>query len=719
MQNDQLQLDRTAQLLIVEYKRAHGSPPTYDTNWQIVWDAKVDRIELNAGAKPSIARVWFPSLRWHESHGLAWCDRIRIRTADPDPAAWTIIFSGFITSYLSSFSGGSDKGGSFEHNAVLCKDHRWLLSVSTPFYGMAARGPDDYVNYGTPTQEPKHTTSYTELTGRRTIFNEAGSPNRDPDLLDVLGDDNETVLCQTPIFSAPYLAVDWTARQMIEYILSPLNNTAYDLFPIADPGELIGLDHTSFDQTPSSISIDQLSPLLAVAKICDNIGMSFREDYDAAGNPTLTFYKPGSPSAYSRSESDPVILHTLHAPAVGDSISAAVSQGKKMLWAMDLAEDIAAVVNSPVGLGAPDRFEITAELVPAWKDADLSPDTSESNANLFFYDADIQDMTDPNAKTYYKYYHPRGSAFARDVGRRWALNESGRYTTTSYDRGVPFNFASAVDAGYILDPQTGNRLYGPFDRQLLDPLTLQADSLNPVPIKVEFSFDGGITWQSIPAAISSLSAEAGIYVDEANLAELADQSAAVISGGTLDGIPLNLYTSLADDKLNSRSYKAGQWKTRVRVTASLQMDQRLVRWALPTANSGSAFEQVACYSMADKYGLMHRCQSSTYYGGDLDAWSINPTPTFDAHLNAIRDANEDMSICGSFTLERLWLGDGSGALPFKVGDSISAITGREYDLSASVGGTKIYPEICQIIFLPETQKTQLITRDLRFAQVTM
>ena len=719
MQNDQLQLDRTAQFLVVEFKRAHGSPPTYDNDWQIVWDAKVDRIELNPGAKPSIARVWFPSLRWHESHDLVWSDRIRIRTADPALASQTIIFSGFVTSYNSSFSGGTEKGGSFEHNAVTCKDHRWLLSVSTPFYGMVARGPDDYANYGTPEQEPKQSTSYTELTGRRTIFNQAGSPNRDPDLLDVLGDDDETVLCQTPIFCAPHLAVDWTARQMIEYILSPLNNTVYDLLPIADPATLTGLDHRDFDQVISSVNIDGLSPVAAIDRVAKNIGFSFREDYDVAGNPTLTFYKPGSATASSRSDSEPVILHTLHAPAVGESIAGAISQGEKMLWAMDLAEDISAVINSPVGLGAPDRFEITAELVPAWKDTDLVPDTSEAGANLFFYESDLQDMTDPNSKTYYKKYHPRGSEFSRDAGRRWALNESGRYSPAPYDRGVPFDFASAIDPDYILDKETGNRLYAPFDRQLLEPLTFQKDSLSPVPIKVEFSFDSGQTWQAIPAALSSLPSEAGLYIDEANLAELADESESVISGGDLDGIPLNLYTSLADDKLNSRSYKTGQWKTRLRVTASLQLDQRLIRRATPTSSSGSLFAQVACYSLADKYGLMHRCESSTYHGSDLPAWNVNPTPAFDAHLAALRAANEDMSICGSFTLERLWLGDGSGDLPFKVGDSVSSITGRNYNLSASFGRTEVYPEICQIVFLPETQKTQLITRDLRFAQVTL
>jgi len=725
--DDAKQLDRTAQFLITEVKRAYGSsPPTYDNDWQIVWDAKVDRIELNPGPRPSVARLWFPSLRWHQSHDLKWCDRVRIRTAEPAAEDRTIIYSGFVVSYLSSFSGGTDKGGSFERCSVVCKDHRWLLSVSQPLYGILARGPDDYVNYGTPSQAPKQATSYTFLSGRRAVFNEHGRANRDPDLLDVQDTDaDSTHLCDTPIFSAPYLAVDWTARQMIEYILSPANNPIYDIMPISNPAAMIGLDHPDLAATPSSVDIDRLSPLAAIDKVAKSVGMSFREAYDPDGNATLIFYKPGSASGYSRSATEPVILHTLHAPAEGEAISSAVSQGKYMLWSMDLAEDITSVINAPLGLAPPDRFEITAELVPAWLDSDFDPDTSESNANLYFYEADLQEMTDPNSKDYYKYYHPRGSSFARDVGRRWALNESGRYTGGSYDRGVPFDFSAganpAIDPEYILEQDSAGRQYrryAPFDRQLLDPLTLQAGSLNPVPIKVEFSFDGGTTWQVIPAAISSLSAEAGLYIDEPNLAELSDQAQATISGGDLDDVPLNFFTSLADDKVNSRSYKLGQWKTRVRVTASIQMDQRLARQAAPSANSGSAFDQAACYNLTDKYGLMARCQSSVYHGSGLYAWNTNPAAKFDNHLAALRDANEDMSICGSFTLERLWLGDGAGAMPFQLGDSISSITGRNYDLSASFGQAKVYPEICQIIFLPETQKTQLITRDLRFAQVT-
>ena len=66
-----------------------------------------------------------------------------------------------------------------------------------------------------------------------------------------------------------------------------------------------------------------------------------------------------------------------------------------------------------------------------------------------------------------------------------------------------------------------------------------------------------------------------------------------------------------------------------------------------------------------------------------------------------------------------WLGDGRSFPDFVLGDCIEKITGREYPLSATFGKTKIYPEIIQIIYLPEVQRQKLITRDLRYAEVVL
>jgi len=435
-----------------------------------------------------------------------------------------------------------------------------------------------------------------------------------------------------------------------------------------------------------------------------------------------------------------------------------------MLWSMTLAEDIAAVVNNPWGAGAPHRFELTAELAPGWIDDDLDPDTSDDYTHLFYTEAQIQEMTDPDAEVFYNLYHPRGSGFLRDVGRKWVLNETGRYSVapqwaagknyragdmvyrlgstyrctvshastgntappdnrfwvsaSHYDRGTPFDFSSYVPKQYSLN-SNGKRAFAPFPRQLLPCLTVARDSEHSAGILVEFSFDGGTTWQVIPASISSLKDECGIYIAEPNLAEMVDENNGTISSGLLSGGELNYWTRLCADKLDELSFKDEEWKTRVRVTASVQLDQRLARQADLTTASGSPFRQTRVYDFSQQYHLAERTSSSRYAAGSLASMDADDTDWFDKHLNAIRQANQDMSISGQFTLERLWLGDGSGSPDFKMGDCIEQITGREYNLSTTFGGAVVYPEIIKIIYMPDRQQMKLITRDLRFAEVTL
>lgn len=49
----------------------------------------------------------------------------------------------------------------------------------------------------------------------------------------------------------------------------------------------------------------------------------------------------------------------------------------------------------------------------------------------------------------------------------------------------------------------------------------------------------------------------------------------------------------------------------------------------------------------------------------------------------------------------------------------TGITGRAVSLATNLGAQEIYPEIVQIIYLPQTQQTRLITRDLRYAEVVL
>jgi hypothetical protein len=273
-------------------------------------------------------------------------------------------------------------------------------------------------------------------------------------------------------------------------------------------------------------------------------------------------------------------------------------------------------------------------------------------------------------------------------------------------------------------------LYGLYPRTLLECLTKDKENNNTVGILVEFSFDGGATWEFIPCAIANLDGEAGIQIIEPNLAEITPKTGGTIqdeNAPEMAGVNLNLWTSLVRDKLHytggepEKGFKEGDWKTRVRVTACVQMDQRLRFAASPTAASGSPLRHVAVYDWSDRYTRQTRTESSTFYESDLPARQVDDLDTLAAHLDAVRYANEDMSVTGNFQLDRLWI-DAADAPTFRIGDGVSKISGRNLSLYAArfqegenPEPEGVYPEIAQITYDIERQTQWIITRDLRLS----
>ncbi len=760
---DAKSLDRKAQDLVVDIRYAYDSPPVYTTRWTTLWSAKVDRVVINGSAAPSSATVWFPQERW-DGQPVKHGDMIRIRTMEPKRQERTILFVGYITSYHRDYSGGTDKASAYERNTFTALDHRWLLSVTSPIYSQFLLGPDNYTDYGTSSQAVIFD-SCIFASGRRTIFNADGKPNSDSSYYVNSKDAN------VPIFTASEDAWYWTAKDMLRYCLCMHNIRAFAYLPITNPETLLGLDHSDWDIVLYHITVEGLNLIEATDLICKNIGWGFREDYYNDGWVAFSFYKKASAYVYARGGT--TIRHQLCAPALGSNIKTYIDDGEKMLWAMQHDHDISEVVNNPWGLGSIDKFELTTELVPAWLDDDMEPDISSENANLYRTDAQLQDETDPNNLTFFRYYHPRGAEFRRTIGRKWTLNESGKYSVAprwvqgkryaagdissngsstfkaiiphiatienqpaspgfwakllgnGYDRGAPFDFSLHVPPVYSTD-YWGDKNFGAFKRQLLPALSVDPDSLNSIGIKVEFSFDGGDTWQIIPATISALGDECGIYIDEPNLAELVDVNEGSLTGEKLSGVQLNYFTSLTYDKVTPSPsdpaktliFKEGEWKTRVRVTASIQLDQRLARQTNPSTIAGSPFYQSRIYDFSSnkKYGIARRTASSEESGPTYD---YDTTDWLDYHLTDIREANQDPTISGYFTLERLWLGDGDGEPAFMIGDAIERITGREYNFADRFGDITMLPEIIQIVYFPDKQKMKLITRDLRFSETVI
>lgn len=705
-------LSRTAPALWCYYKPISSNPLGVSDEFIPLFDAHVNRISIKPSEEFSTAVISLLGYRWDAATPVKLGDKVFIVSTEPtsgdesNGSTPTPVFSGFFVKRGRNFSGGSEQGGAYEENTLTLYDHRYLLHTTNRIYGQVTLGYSD----DTGTTSPNYIAgSYTHLYGRRAIFNPEGKGNRH-DTEVTISIDGETS-CDMPVFCTPKRSNSyWTARHMIRYLLSPVYNPVRALFPLGDPANLTGLDNDIFDRTINNVTVEGLSTIQAVALICRQIGAGFREQYDSAGNATLIFYRHNSASSPTRSGSEP-ILHTLHAPAVGENLTDTVAANHKLLWSASIDEDTTSVVNSPIILGAPLRVEFTSELSPGWLDSHLVPDTSDSNANLFFSDADLQQMDSIGDYSFFDKYHAAGDNFQRTTARRWRLNETEMYGD-AYDR-PGFKWTEIVDSEYITD--SSGKAYGaPFGRTFLPCLTDSAmDS-----IKVEFSLDGGTTWQAIPAAITNITDgdEAGILIEQPNLSEMIDQSNGTISGGTLDGVELNYWTSLCDDKLNSRSFKDNEWKTRVRITASVQLDTRL--FALPGAidYNGTPFPQVEIYDLSPRFKLDIIDDSSDYSSGSTTIDRDDRT-AIQNYGDVVRLANQDLAIAGRFVLERMYLGDGSGEAVFQPGDSIDRITGRDYLLTSSQSETPVYPEIIQIDYDCLKNLTTLLTRDLRYAAV--
>jgi hypothetical protein len=721
---DQNNLMRLAKYCTVEYRQCSRDGIVGD--WAALTNAKVISITLGQGSHYNQAEIELSDTRWNASRGVSWGYNIRCRYNN------TVLFAGFVVDFPSGYStavadDAANPPEAKEYVKMSCLDYRWLYNRCSPVYGQAARGIDDYNPDGSKKEEA------TFMRGRRCVFNPSGFYNMDDNAVSF----TSSVWPFYPYNFTSYVFSDavkksasgspWTAGKAINLLLSPIYNRIPAILVISDPLSLPGLTHADFDTVLDNVIADGLSVVDAVDLICDNIGWTFREQYTTSG-PVWVFYKPGmatgSTRVYTESGYNPCVQHTLHTPAVGENLGAAdgavKEDGAKLVCALDLKEDIRPVVNEPWGLAAPHQVEISAELVPAWEDDDLHLPAS-GTTGLFYTESDLAVETNPNGLDFFKYHHAQGSTFLQDVGRKWALNESGKYTGGGYDRGPVFDFTSVgIDDDYIRDDPTiaypdGKRLYGPFKRAFKPCLTFDKDSLNPADIRLEWSCDGGTSWQELVCPRDILDGEAAIRLTIPNLAEIVDIDRGTITGGDYNGQEINFFTSLADDKHNSRAFKDGEWNTRVRITATIQMDQRDVYYPA-TVYNGSPFKQAQVFDFADRYTTQQRCSSSTYYGGALPAWNTNEYAKLSAQMELIRKANEDMAIHGRCVLDRLWI-DGTNLPDIMLGDCVTSLTGRNYPLGQTLGSRTVYPEIVEIQYLIQSQKQVLLLRDPRLSIV--
>lgn len=197
-----------------------------------------------------------------------------------------------------------------------------------------------------------------------------------------------------------------------------------------------------------------------------------------------------------------------------------------------LDESFGPVVNEVTLRGAPVKYEATVELVPGWAlDSWWDVDPADPDA----VDTAVARI---GSDEWRARYDSDGADFLAGgywpVGRLWGLNTTGAWS--DYGRpwsGHPFHGTSEAPGAYALfdlaDVQAGEVQDGPgvFVRGLscprrrpFEPCVSRLSELSPRPPVVEASFDGGASWQLLPAQPRILRHDARVYFEVTSLADV-------------------------------------------------------------------------------------------------------------------------------------------------------------------------------------------------------
>lgn len=215
-----------------------------------------------------------------------------------------------------------------------------------------------------------------------------------------------------------------------------------------------------------------------------------------------------------------------------------------------------------VVLGRPRESVVTVPLWPGWlpqPQLDNVPPAGRAAAKAAaLTPAQVLALSgDPDEHEWLRRHHARGAEFRAHwaIARYWVLNEDGAFGS-AYDRHAPFDAYARFDFAALLE---GAPLAGAFwsgRPRRFRPIPNGPLGLTPGCITVRLSFDAGATWTTLPRGYRVLADRCGLWFDVDNPLEITPANA--------DPAVQNLWYALIDQSL------------RIRVTASVESDERLL-----------------------------------------------------------------------------------------------------------------------------------------------
>lgn len=370
---------------------------------------------------------------------------------------------------------------------------------------------------------------------------------------------------------------------------------------------------------------------------------------------------------------------------------------------MAIQADYRDVITAPIGYGDIRRHEITADLVPGWRpDANVD---RPANVNAAIAASEVHiNSTTPQTDAWFQKYHNCGSSFSAyaNVGRRWVLNETGRYASADYARATgyyvsskysPWNpsACSIVERTYVngewtQQPAEWTRHPRPFQN------CFSADAADrSLGIVVEVSFDSGVRWERIACTV--LASEAGIYIDVDDLTQLV----------SVYDTTMHWWKAMCKDQ------------ARVRVTAVVESDRALT---IVGSASKPAINHAAArfYDWSEQFKSNYRASANSIFApGGVQATEHqtiecrDDSPLMDQWLASLSELNASRQLPGSFSIP--WL----ECTRYRVGDCVPLIRGAVTLEGSASGGVRRPPDIVSIVY--SNTSTQLILEDPNMADL--
>ena len=322
--------------------------------------------------------------------------------------------------------------------------------------------------------------------------------------------------------------------------------------------------------------------------------------------------------------------------------------------------DYARIVNAPVVIGDVKAYEMTVPLVPGWLptanlDNVSAPDRAAAKALAITPEqvVELGDQVGPDG--WFKKYHRDGSEFPQNryVGRRWVLNEDGRFDGATYNRNAPFDTYLPFDFSTVAGSGITRRgLWSRRTRPFGPTITRTALGAR-FGVLVEVSFDGGTNWHRAGGAISVLRDATAIVFDVAN--------------------PLSIVPPGVDPAEQNMWYAVIDQTFRVRATAVIEGDDRLVASPAPNDSDSPTLwttsrivYRPSVYGFATRAGTTNVLANVNPSATDIE---VDDTSAIVAFAASLAEREQDRRVIASPEIP--WLDS-----TFAVGDEIERIRGR-------------------------------------------